>query len=126
MAYTEKQWKADVEVAKAVLKETYVNNIVYVQERVKEGAKEEELKQIEDLIMANERLIVYFDEGDEWVKEAKKRGLPNLKTVPESLKETKTPAAIKLFESQGVHGILPQEEHPDAPLTQALARPEPD
>ena len=38
MAYTEKQWKADVEVAKAVLKETYVNNIVYVQERVKEGA----------------------------------------------------------------------------------------
>jgi|TARA_R110002096_G_scaffold316868_2_gene511329 hypothetical protein len=69
MAYTEKQWKADVEVAKAVLKETYVNNIVYVQERVKEGAKEEELKQIEDLIMANERLIVYFDEGDEWVKE---------------------------------------------------------
>ncbi len=69
MAYTEKQWKADVEVAKAVLKETYVNNIVYVQERVKEGAKEEELKQIEDLIMANERLIVYFDEGDEWVKD---------------------------------------------------------
>jgi hypothetical protein len=69
MAYTEKQWKADVEVAKGVLKETYVNNIVYVQERVKDGAKEDELKQIEDLIMANERLIVYFDEGYEWVKE---------------------------------------------------------
>jgi len=69
MAYTEKQWKADVEVAKGVLKETYVNNIIYVQERVKDGATEEELKQIEDLIMANERLIVYFDEGDDWVKD---------------------------------------------------------
>lgn len=69
MAYTEKQWNEDVKVTVDVLKETYVNNILFVQERVKDGAKEDELKQIEDLIMANERLIVYFDEGDDWVKD---------------------------------------------------------
>lgn len=69
MSYTEKQFKEDVEVTKRILKDTYVNNIVYVQERIKDGADETELKNIEDLIIANERLIVYFDEGDEWVKQ---------------------------------------------------------
>ena len=68
MSYTEKQFKEDIEVTKRILKDTYVNNIIYVQERINAGADESELKNIEDLIIANERLIVYFDEGDEWVK----------------------------------------------------------
>jgi len=66
MSYTEKQFKEDVEVTKRILKDTYV---IYVQERIKDGADESELKNIEDLIIANERLIVYFDEGDDWVKQ---------------------------------------------------------
>jgi hypothetical protein len=69
MSYTEKEFKEDVEVTKRILKDTYVNNIIYVQERIKDGADESELKNIEDLIIANERLIVYFDEGDDWVKQ---------------------------------------------------------
>jgi allophanate hydrolase subunit 1 len=70
MAYlTEKDFERDVEAAKRVLKETYVGNIVYVQDRMKDGAEEEELKNIEDLIIATERLIVYFDGDDKWVKE---------------------------------------------------------
>jgi len=69
MSYTEKQFKEDVEVTKRILKDTYVNNIIYVQERIKDVADESELKNIEDLIIANERLIVYFDEGDDWVKQ---------------------------------------------------------
>ena len=69
MSYSEEEWKADLEVTKRVLKDTYVNNIIYVQERMKDNAKEEELKQIDDLILANERMIVYFDEDDKWVKE---------------------------------------------------------
>jgi hypothetical protein len=36
---------------------------------MKDGAKEDELKNIEELIIANERMIIYFDQGDEWVKE---------------------------------------------------------
>ena len=37
-----------------------------------------------------------------WIKEAKKRGLPNLKTVPEALKVTKSQEVIDLFERQRV------------------------
>ena len=66
--YTEKEFEEAVEKTKAVLKETYVNNIIYIQERMKDNAKEDELKNIEELILANERMIVYFDQGDEWVK----------------------------------------------------------
>ena len=36
------------------------------------------------------------------MKEAKKRGLPNLKTTPEALKAIKDPAVVKLFEKQKV------------------------
>jgi hypothetical protein len=51
-----------------VLKETYVGNIVYVQERIKANAPESELKQIEEIILAAERMIVYFEKSDDWVK----------------------------------------------------------
>lgn len=67
--FTEKEFNEAVETTKKILKDTYVGNIVYIQERMKEGAKEDELKNIEELIIANERMIVYFDKGDEWVKE---------------------------------------------------------
>jgi len=36
---------------------------------MKDNAKEDELKQIDELILANERMIVYFDEDDKWVKD---------------------------------------------------------
>lgn len=79
--YTEKEFKEHVEVTKRILKDTYINNIIYVQERIKDGAEESEIKNIEDLIIANERMIVYFDEGDHWVKElheeAKRKGEGN-------------------------------------------------
>ena len=52
-----------------VLKDTYVGNIVYVQERMKKNAPEEELKQIEEIILATERMIVYYEKSDAWVKE---------------------------------------------------------
>lgn len=67
--YTEKEFKEHVEITKRILKDTYVNNIIYVQDRIKGGAEESEIKNIEELIIANERMIVYFDEGDDWVKE---------------------------------------------------------
>ena len=67
--YTEKEFEEHVEIARRVLKDTYVSNIVYVNERVKEGATEDEIKSIEELIIANERMIVYFDKGDDWVRE---------------------------------------------------------
>lgn len=65
----EKEFEAGVETSIEVLKETYINNILYVQERVKAKAPETELKQIEDVILATEKLIVYFMQDDSWVKE---------------------------------------------------------
>lgn len=40
--------------------------------------------------------------SDEWVKEAAKRGLPNVASSPEALKAFVTPKAIDLFERHGV------------------------
>jgi len=45
--------------------------------------------------------------SEEWVKEAKKRGLGNLKTTPEALKAKVSKANIKLFEE---HGVLNEAE----------------
>lgn len=65
----EKEFEAGVATSIEVLKETYINNILYVQERVKAKAPEAELKQIEDVILATEKMIVYFMQDDKWVKE---------------------------------------------------------
>ena len=60
-------------------------------------------KVLQDIIKKHKKVIYNGDNYvPEWLKEAKKRGLPNLKTVPEALKELKTPEVIKLFEGQGV------------------------
>ena len=56
------------------------------------------------VIIKKHKKVIYNGDNytEAWVKEAKKRGLPNLKTVPEALKETTKPAALKIFEKQGV------------------------
>ncbi|OGX35992.1 MAG: glutamine synthetase [Omnitrophica WOR_2 bacterium RIFCSPHIGHO2_02_FULL_52_10] len=60
-------------------------------------------KLLQDIIKKHKRIVYNGDNyTDEWVQEAKKRGLPNLKTVPEALKESITPEAIKVFERQNV------------------------
>lgn len=69
MFTSEKEFEKGVETTIEVLKETYINNILYVQERMKENAKEDELKRVEDIILATERMIVYFMQDDSWVKE---------------------------------------------------------
>ena len=65
---SKEEFDTAVEGAVEVLKETYINNIVYVQERMKDNAEESELKQIEEIILATERMIVFFMQTDEWVK----------------------------------------------------------
>ena len=45
--------------------------------------------------------------SDDWVKEAKKRGLSNLKTTPDALKSKVSKESIKLFED---HGVLNEAE----------------
>jgi glutamine synthetase len=40
--------------------------------------------------------------SEEWAKEAQKRGLPNLRTTPQALKELAKPKTLKLFEDMKV------------------------
>ena len=65
-------------------------------------------KALQDIIKKHKRVIFNGDNyTEEWAKEAKKRGLPNLKTTPEALAVTKDPKAIALFER---HGVLTRTE----------------
>ncbi|MBI5150367.1 MAG: glutamine synthetase III [Candidatus Omnitrophica bacterium] len=65
-------------------------------------------KVLQDIIKKHKRVIFNGDNyTEEWAKEAKKRGLPNLKTTPEALAVTKDPRAVALFER---HGVLTKTE----------------
>ncbi len=58
---------------------------------------------LKGIIKKNKKVIFNGDNYTAaWVKEAKKRGLPNDKTTPEALKAYKDPKAIKLFEKHKV------------------------
>lgn len=60
-------------------------------------------KLLQEIIKQHKRVIFNGDNyTEEWVKEAKKRGLPNFKTTPEALKALKDPKIYKAFESQGI------------------------
>lgn len=70
--FTEREYEERLKICLEVLKDTYINNIVYLQERCSDKdnpPEENEYKQVEELILANEQMIVYFDQGDSWVKE---------------------------------------------------------
>jgi glutamine synthetase len=58
---------------------------------------------LQKIVKKHKRVIFNGDNySAAWVKEAKKRGLPNLKKTPEALKSLITPKAIKLFEKYNV------------------------
>jgi glutamine synthetase len=65
-------------------------------------------KIIQDIIKKHKRVVFNGDNYTEaWLKEAKKRGLPNMKTTPEALKITKDPQEMEMFER---HGVLTKKE----------------
>ncbi len=58
---------------------------------------------VKEEVKANKAALFMGDNYTrEWEAEAAKRGLPNKKTSPESLKDLKTDKALKLFEKYGV------------------------
>lgn len=65
-------------------------------------------KILQNYIKKYKRVIFNGDNYTEaWAKEAKKRGLPNLKTTPEALAVTKDAKVIAMFER---HGVLTRTE----------------
>ena len=58
---------------------------------------------IQEYAQAHERIIFNGDGySEEWVEEAARRGLPNLKCMVDAIPEYITPAAVELFERFGV------------------------
>jgi glutamine synthetase len=89
-----------------------LEQICTVLEKAKASSKKDFNKAVQfllqDLIKKHKRVIFNGDNYTEaWVKEAKKRGLANLKTTPEALSVTKDPAIVTMFEK---HGVLTKRE----------------
>ncbi len=60
-------------------------------------------KKLHEIVKKHKRVIFNGNGYDaSWVKEAEKRGLPNLRTTPEALKPLLDPKNIALFEKYGV------------------------
>ena len=62
-------------------------------------------------VLKDHKRVIFNGDGysEEWVREAARRGLPNLRTVPEALEPQIAEQNLALFESQGV--LLPTEMH---------------
>jgi glutamine synthetase len=76
-----------------------------VDAQIKKGAKKDEaiFRVLKKYTIASKAIRFEGNGyGDEWVKEAEKRGLSNLKTTPQALAEMASESTIKLFEEQGV------------------------
>lgn len=65
-------------------------------------------KLLQDIVKKHKRILFNGDNyTEEWLREAKKRGLPNLKNTPEALEALRSPANEKVF---GKHGVLSKTE----------------
>ncbi|MCB9747139.1 MAG: glutamine synthetase III [Candidatus Omnitrophica bacterium] len=65
-------------------------------------------KIVQEIIKKHKRIIFNGDNyTEDWVKEAKKRGLPNMKTTPEALEVMKDKRIAELFER---HKVLSKKE----------------
>ncbi|MCF8408536.1 MAG: glutamine synthetase III [Crocinitomicaceae bacterium] len=76
-----------------------------VDVRIEKGEAKDEaiLKELQSLIKQSKKIRFEGNGyGDEWVKEAEKRGLANLKDTPRALKVWHDKKVIKLFDEMGV------------------------
>ena len=78
-------------------------------EGIKKAEFSKTLQKILQKIVKKHKKVLFNGDGytDEWVKEAEKRGLPNLKKTPEALKALISKKAINLF---GKYGVLSKVE----------------
>lgn len=93
----------------AVLNTIVADAFLIVTERIKEEHKTNSnfnsavLKALSGVIKESRSVLFEGNNySDEWVKEAQKRGLPNIASTPEALKAFVSPKAIDLFERHGV------------------------
>lgn len=99
----------NISTAITVVNSIVADSIQIVTERVKaEAAKSDNfnaavLKVLSGIIKESKAILFEGNNySEEWVKEAAKRGLPNIASSPEALKALVKPKSIDLFERQGV------------------------
>jgi len=99
----------NISTAIAVVNTIVADSLNIVTERVKAESKKSDnfnavvLKVLQGLIKESKAILFEGNNySEEWVKEASKRGLPNVASTPEALKAFIKPKAFDLFERQGV------------------------
>jgi glutamine synthetase len=99
----------NISTAIAVVNTIVSDSLCIVTERVKAEMKKNDnfnavvLKVLQGLIKESKAILFEGNNySDEWVKEAAKRGLPNVASTPEALKAFVKPKAFDLFERHGV------------------------
>lgn len=87
-----------------------------VDAQIKKGKKKEDaiLDVLKGYYTASKKILFEGNGyGDEWVKEAKKRGLSNVKTTPEALNAYIEPASKKLFSDNNIFDVRELEARYD-------------
>jgi glutamine synthetase len=98
----------NISTAIAVVNTIVADSIQIITERIKAEAKSGNfeaavLKVLQGVIKESKSILFEGNNySDEWVKEAAKRGLPNVASTADALKAFVTPKAINLFENHGV------------------------
>jgi glutamine synthetase len=85
---------------------------VEVDAKIKKGVEKDEaiFQVLRDYIFSTKKILFEGNGyGEEWVKEAKKRGLSNIKSTPEALKIFMRKDVVKLFESNNI--MNEREQH---------------
>lgn len=87
-----------------------------VDAQIKKGKKKEDaiLEVLKGYYTTSKKILFEGNGyGDEWVKEAKKRGLNNVKTTPEALNAYIAPASKKLFSDNNIFDVRELEARYD-------------
>lgn len=95
-----------------VMAETLKNFKHEVDSLIDKGEKKEvAILQVIQRYIVDSKKVLFEGDGysEEWQKEAKKRGLPNVKTTPLALDAYATPQAKKLFEEHKIYNHLELE-----------------
>jgi glutamine synthetase len=98
----------NISTSLAVLNTIVADSMLMVTERIKAESKKSSfeaavLKVLSGVIGESKAILFEGNNySEEWVKEAAKRGLPNVASTPEALKALVKPKAIELFEKHGV------------------------
>ncbi len=98
----------NISTAIAVVNTIVADSLQIITERIKAESSKSDfntavLKVLSGVIKESKAILFEGNNySEEWVKEAEKRGLPNIASSPEALKALVKPKAIDLFERQGV------------------------